>query len=135
MTDAKHKPPADLGSNLGLAQQCWHMAHAACDALGIPFSETSPNEITNHIELLKRDSITPDMITAMRITSMRAGERSALCEIARALRERAGAAFADGNDERARDFRELAAEWHGRAAAADSVLNDAHRAEAELRKK
>ena len=48
-------PPADLGSNLGLAQQCWHMAQAACRALGREFEHTSPSEIMGDILEMKSD--------------------------------------------------------------------------------
>ncbi len=44
-----HKPPKNLSNNLGLAQQCWHMAHAACDALGLQFDTASPSEIHEQI--------------------------------------------------------------------------------------
>lgn len=51
----KSSPPADIANNLGLAQQCWHMAQAACDALGMKFDETSPSEIRGAIGNLKQD--------------------------------------------------------------------------------
>lgn len=47
-----HDPPRDLGENLGLAQQCWHMAQAACRSLRMKFDETSPSEITGAIARL-----------------------------------------------------------------------------------
>ena len=47
-------PPVSLRSNIGLAQQCWHMAHAACYALEIEFDEASPSEIFEMIDNLRR---------------------------------------------------------------------------------
>jgi len=36
--------------NVGLAQQCLHMAFAACENLGLDFEHTSPNDIKEAIE-------------------------------------------------------------------------------------
>lgn len=48
-------PPEDLANNLGLAQQCWHMAKATCEALNLKFDETSPSDIKEAISNLKQD--------------------------------------------------------------------------------
>lgn len=50
-----NSPPDDLGCNLGLAQQCWHMAQAVCAALGRKFEDTSPQEIYEHVSALQLD--------------------------------------------------------------------------------
>lgn len=65
------KPPDDLTDNLGLAQQCWHMANAACEAMRLPFEDTSPSEIYEKIvELVSfRDQpichAAPDLLAAL----------------------------------------------------------------------
>lgn len=48
-------PPDDLAHNLGLDQQCWHMAQAVCTALGRKFEDTSPQEIYEHVSALRLD--------------------------------------------------------------------------------
>jgi hypothetical protein len=48
-------PPEDLKDNLGLAQQCWHMAQSVCAALGRKFEDTSPQEIYEHVSALQLD--------------------------------------------------------------------------------
>lgn len=50
-----HDPPRDLGENLGLAQQCWHMAQAACRSLRMKFDETSPSEIAGKINFMRSE--------------------------------------------------------------------------------
>lgn len=47
------RPPSNLNFNLGISHQCWHMAHAACDALGLEFDEASPSEIFEMIDNLR----------------------------------------------------------------------------------
>ena len=41
--------PDELRGKGGFAQQCWHMANAACEALGLPFDDASPSEIYDKI--------------------------------------------------------------------------------------
>lgn len=48
-------PPTDLDKNLGLAQQCWHMSHAACQELGLVFNDISPTDIREAVQKLKRE--------------------------------------------------------------------------------
>ena len=38
--------------NVGLAQQCFHMAVAACENLGLDFEHTSPEDIAKAIDEL-----------------------------------------------------------------------------------
>lgn len=43
---------SEAANNPGLADQCYHMAHAAVEALGLSFEHTSPSQIKKAIEKL-----------------------------------------------------------------------------------
>lgn len=51
------RPYAELkrgGITTGGAQQAWHMAHAACEALGLDYDDTAPVDIADAILKPKR---------------------------------------------------------------------------------
>lgn len=54
LLDLKNDWVAEFPGGLGEAQQCKHMALAACEALGRSWSITSPSDITDEIAELRR---------------------------------------------------------------------------------
>jgi hypothetical protein len=45
------EPPKNFASRRGLHEQCWYMANAACQALGLDFEHTSPQDIFDGLTL------------------------------------------------------------------------------------